>query len=415
MSKPAPGEPKDERATPEQPRGPKRWGRCLVSALVALHLLAIVSAVTSAPTPTAPAPLPALQVNEVFRPYLQATFLTNPYRFYAPDPGATNIFWVRLQYHDGTVRWYVIPDRNEYTFRMPYQRHLSVTMLLAPYLVPNPQNPSVRPMGRDGKPILRSYVRHIAETYARDGNPVERVELYDVQHWPLRPEAVRLGWEQNDLRSFDPWYYGEFRPNGSWAVAPDGRFMNDDEWLYQQQLPMSAVVVRMLQADIYPILNQQPYANRFDVIADEAPAPEGAPGQTVPGLNIPAPVREVLIRYPYLLDPQLAQRTAEKLKTNPDLKIWLVQQMVLDPRVRNWLVAGFRTDPRLERWLIAGEPLAPELRDLIVAQAQADPQLEDWFTIALLRWEVVQAVESGDNHTYKQELQRRGQYTPANW
>src|SRR5512140_1404644 len=88
---------------------PSRSVRRGVSALIAAHLLAIGVAVTSYSSPNFAAPLLAVRASGPLQPYLQATFLNNAYRFFAPNPGTPTVFWFRIQYDDRSVRWVDLP------------------------------------------------------------------------------------------------------------------------------------------------------------------------------------------------------------------------------------------------------------------------------------------------------------------
>src|SRR5947209_20506488 len=123
---------------PESPAPPRLVVRGLVSVLLVVHLFAILTAVTSFSTFNFPANRLAVWANQPFRPYLQATFLNNAYRFFAPNPGTPTVLWLRLQYCDRTIRWVEVPGTCESWVRVAYQRRLNFTVLLGQHLAPDP-------------------------------------------------------------------------------------------------------------------------------------------------------------------------------------------------------------------------------------------------------------------------------------
>ena len=114
---------------------PTHWVKVVASLFVAWHFYSIFGAVTATSTSMLhPAPLPALQIARTSYMYREALFLHNAYRFYVPDPGPVQTMWFRLEYEGPKGRsiayWYELPRRDDFSFRMSYQRHLSVSMLL---------------------------------------------------------------------------------------------------------------------------------------------------------------------------------------------------------------------------------------------------------------------------------------------
>ncbi|MER3415620.1 MAG: hypothetical protein C4297_05335 [Gemmataceae bacterium] len=210
----------------QQPRGvpgPRQLSglsRTAISLAILAHFFAIFTAVTAAGNRVFPAPPLAVTMNEWVRPYLQLVFLTNPYRFYAPEPGPTNLMWFRVQYKDGTVRWFEFPRREDFVLRMPFQRGIALTMLLDSQMEPDMMRPNQYIVSPTGKICVASYIRHVARTVAPgDGRPadpqlVEEIQAYNVDHLILEPRQVQQGWGAYDLRLYRFVYLGSYNAEG---------------------------------------------------------------------------------------------------------------------------------------------------------------------------------------------------------
>lgn len=267
------------------PTGPRPWVKWVVSLVIVVHFMAILTVVTSAASGNfAPSPI-ALKVNEPFRPYTQITFLTNPYRFYAPEPGPTNLLWLRLTHEDQSVRWVELPNRDEFILRMPYQRHLSIAMMVEQptRFVP----PNHREMNRNVQICLSSYARYVAKADERvkpDGTPnrVTGVDLYYAPHRQLWPDEIRLGMDFNDIRTYMFTYAGHYNPEGVRTdVAPTQRG-------YAALRATSEVVAQILEEDVLPLLKDRAPSERLYVLEE---------------VRIPKPIRELAAKAPELLDP----------------------------------------------------------------------------------------------------------------
>jgi hypothetical protein len=290
----------------QTPAGPPRWAKRVISLLIALHFMAILSVVTSASSGNYPAPPLAIWFNAPFRPYTQFTFLTNPYRFYAPEPGPTNLLWFRVVYEDKTARWVEVPDRDAHSMRMPYQRHLSVAMLVD-QMAPQITN-DTRLLYPVGQICITSYVRHVARTQERtrpDGTriAVSSVELYFAPHRQLWPDEFRLGMEFNDIRTYALYHAGSYTPDGS-RIDPFGQ---DNPGLLRWERT-SGFVATLLTADVYPIVQHLDPAARASVVDQ---------------LEIPKPIRHLLAKAPELLElrpspPTLEARIREAVESRDE-------------------------------------------------------------------------------------------------
>jgi hypothetical protein len=255
---------------PPERQGLPLWGKVVVSIVVLLHFFAILTAVTGAGSVNFPAPELALHVKDFYtRPYLHFTFLTNPYRFYAPNPGPTNLVWFRLTYADGSVKWAETPRRKDWPIRMPYQRHLCVVMLFDQMAISaSPEDPAVRRLTNEGKIVASSMVRYMARKHGRtldDGtpNPVTEVAIYNVMHSIMEPWQVQNDWDLNDLRLHTPLYVGTFTADG---IQLDAGTTTIE---YRVASDMAAYI---LSRDLYPLFRKYPGRDRGELM-DEVGAP----------------------------------------------------------------------------------------------------------------------------------------------
>lgn len=272
------------RSARENHVGPRWWVKALLSLLICGHWFAICTAVIAAGTPQFPPPLPAVWARlYLTQPYLNFVFLTNPYRFYAPNPGPANLVWFRLEYADGSVRWLEVPDRQQWRLRMPYQRHLCVALLFDQMGESvSAQDPTVRRLSPQGKVAASSFARYVARKYPKadvQGNPipVSRVSIYTVMHSVMEPYMVQKGWDVYDLRLYTPFYIGTFGPDG---------VQLDKGTEYMEYRVVSDLVAHMLATDIYPQFRKYPDRDRSEILAE---------------LGIPRPIRAMFYRFPELL------------------------------------------------------------------------------------------------------------------
>jgi hypothetical protein len=271
------------------PAGPPRWARWLISVLVLAHFFAILTAVTGAGSQNYPAPPTAVKLGAyVTRPYLHMTFLNNPYRFYAPNPSPPNILWFRIKYEDGTVRWVEVPRKFDYPFRLPYQRHLALTLLFDQFsepAIPTIEEPLARQLSPEGRIAIASYIRHVARRHQRldeEGKPQKvEIQFYNVYHQIMDPWQIRQGWQVMDLRTYAPAYYGTFNGEGVQIDKGTSRIQNK---------PISELTAFALATDIYPVFRAHPDTDRAELLRE---------------LGIPTPICALLVQFPELRNPDL--------------------------------------------------------------------------------------------------------------
>lgn len=233
--------------------------RTAVSLFIVYHFVGILCAVASAP----PQSWTTGQLYEIlFRPYLQAVYLTNAYHFYSPEPGPAQMLWFRLEYEpdeDKTrySRWVKIPNLDENgravdydadgkARRLPrveYTRRLSLVenassptgamppqfetykfnRLRAGEAVNIPINPSmpIDMQYREPAPVaklwLSAYVRHVARTYKHEQRPEKQViavKVYRVLHQIMAAHELAGGRSFEDPSTYHPYYQGEYEPDG---------------------------------------------------------------------------------------------------------------------------------------------------------------------------------------------------------
>ncbi|MCS7016785.1 MAG: hypothetical protein RMJ19_11785 [Gemmatales bacterium] len=204
------------------PLTPKKWIKVALSLFVAWHFYGIFTAVTGQSTSMIhPAPLPALQLARTTYWYQHLLFMHNAYRFYVPDPGPVQTLWFRLQYEGQHGRrvayWYEVPRREDFFWRMSYQRYMSVTMLVQ-MMGPDPTDQTK--LHPTSETLLSSYVRHVAHKFPRhpevpEAGPLQRIELYLVSRttYPTGYDIQR-GLTLDDPRWYRPVYYASYTSSG---------------------------------------------------------------------------------------------------------------------------------------------------------------------------------------------------------
>jgi hypothetical protein len=294
-------------AAADQAGLPPAWVQLLVSLLVCSHFAAILVTVGGASSPNFPAPVPLVKSSRVVRPYLQTIFMTNAYRFYAPDPGPTDLLWVRFKFADGSVRWRELPRRADFPLRMPFQRQLALFLLMNLYLeqapldlttlegatesvAPTSSTPRLR-LNALGRICFRSVVRHLAaDAAAPDRGTPKEIDVYRVSHLIITPQQKRLGWRTDDPRLYQIYFVGTFAANG------DRAFENEETpWKPRHVQGLFAEIV---QDDLSRWLAKRDVSDREKLAA------------ALEEFGLPLPMR-----WPILEDPSLL-----KIKSRLDLE-----------------------------------------------------------------------------------------------
>jgi hypothetical protein len=269
------------------------------------------------------------QLTSVFRPYLKFMWLDNAYRFYAPEPGATEVIWFYLRYQDGSARWYQVPRREDFTLRMPFQRYMSValhaTMKTESKVVPFKEDASALTVAlRENRPKLKyvldstgliyfqSYVRHVARKHAAHPAthaPLAAVDVYRVTYELRGPFDVRQNIDMYDPRLVTVHAFGSFDPGGT-LIDESGRVTAEQRGI--EVRATDELFVDLMQNDLLPLLEANaslPAGHRKTV--KQILAQYGVPYPLVqPILKLPDEEQERFFDKPYDRESLLARYAA---------------------------------------------------------------------------------------------------------
>lgn len=241
---------------------PWRVNRIVLTVLILAHFGGIAVAVTSPHNSWL-----SLQLwNYVYRPYLQFSYLSNAYHFYAPEPGPTPLLWFCIEYEpepDGrrNLRWVKIPsldqdgiprrpDGSRLWPNLEFTRRLSLAESANhPGEVPHPTNFQIllqerlkagerrgipmsdemfadsqfRQPRRDDLLYLESYVRHVAQFYPHEKKHLKviGIKVYKVIHSILSAPQFAQGLEPSDPTSYAPFFMGDYDPDGKLKPAKE--------------------------------------------------------------------------------------------------------------------------------------------------------------------------------------------------
>ena len=279
------------------------WLKWCVSILVSWHFFAVLSAVVAPPVrESPPSPLAMGIYSRVTRTYLEFLYLTNCYRFYAPDPPVFAVAWFRLEHADGSARWVELPD-GKYAIHMRNQRRLGIGLMLQSGLQPSPTQPQEMVLTPMGRVFAESCVRYVAREHGQAASPVTDVQLYLTGHRVREPAEIQMGRQATDLRLYLPRYIGRYDAEG----VSKATTVEDEKHIDHPTIPISLFAATVLREDVYPSLKDVPEPDRM---------------KKVEAMDLPAPVRDVLRAFPKLLEPvadsDLQQRIREMLEARDD-------------------------------------------------------------------------------------------------
>ncbi|HVJ80653.1 MAG TPA: hypothetical protein VNC50_06245, partial [Planctomycetia bacterium] len=190
------------------------WRRRAVSLIIVVHATAILLAILAGGARRSPPPLVFAAGYLAAGPYLRTMHLDNPYRFFAPDPGATVTLWIRTERQDSEGRtfadWREYPDRQESTFRQGYERGLVRAARVCGGIGPDASDPSelaLSPLGVDTLTgIVKARIESVARYAAGNARPTDGVitgvEVYVVQRRLPGPDECAAGMGLYDLRLY---------------------------------------------------------------------------------------------------------------------------------------------------------------------------------------------------------------------
>ncbi len=204
--------PDDTRSTQDSP-----WWIWLVSALLLLHLTAVIVPPLTMQTSNSPA---VTHVMDGLAPYVDSAFLNHGYAFFAPNPPeASHLIKYRVEFNDGRPPVeHTFPDLERHWPRLLYHRHFMLSEQLRMAFVPPTPPPGATPeqtgfwRGQRDRYEARwnSFERHLL---ARHGG--DQITMTRVLHF-VPPPIV--GEDELDLR--DPRSYVELDENGNLVNPP---------------------------------------------------------------------------------------------------------------------------------------------------------------------------------------------------
>jgi hypothetical protein len=266
-----------------QPGQTKWYVKLIISLIILFHLSAIITHVIAGG-----GPFVMKQISSWYRPYLKTMWMDNAYRFYAPDPGSTEVLWYKLQYEDGSTRWTQVPRREDFYLRMPFQRTMSIALLGSMMIEKEPVNPkddsaSVASvlvnnqmtyrtiLNPQGEIYFRSYARHIGHKehlHPATGSPLVSMDCYLVHYNIRTPYQMRTNINMYDPRILDIQFMATFSVDGTMSNFQQGfkEKMADD------------LFIELAQNEILPMLeanNKLPIEQRKSIaqILDEYGVP----------------------------------------------------------------------------------------------------------------------------------------------
>jgi hypothetical protein len=282
-----------------QGRRPSIWTQRVISFLILFHLTSLFIALIWSIVGDRSIPRAVKRLTSPLRTYSRAVYMGGNYRFFAPTPPPSKKLYFRLVRHDGTVHWIDFPSRRSYETSTIYHRFWKI-----------PQNGVKRVIGRnrrqrlllttDSQIVVASLVRYIGRPRGlpgerRHANPVDRLDVYEVDHQLMSIGQARKGWSTNDLRLFRFFHLGRYTVDGD--RLDSGRV---------RRLTASAFVDDMLRNDLLPVLEHRPNREQFSVKL-----------QVAHEIGIPDPILAFMANTPDILNgppDQLATRIGRAIK-----------------------------------------------------------------------------------------------------
>jgi len=258
---------------PARPSQPNLFVKVLISLVILFHLSAILTHVIAGG-----GPFVMKQISSWYQPYLKTMWMDNAYRFYAPDPGSTEVLWYKLQYEDGSTRWTQVPRREDFYLRMPFQRHMSIALLgsmmiekeavspkedsasVASVLVNN-QMTYRTILNPKGEIFFRSYARHIGykeHLHPATGSPLVSMDCYLVHYNIRTPYQMRMNMDMYDPRVLDIQLMATFSVDGTLSNFQQG---------FKDKLA-DDLFIELVQNEILPMLeanNKLPVEQRKSI------------------------------------------------------------------------------------------------------------------------------------------------------
>ena len=172
---------------PQTPAMPRPAVRVIVSALVIFHVLAVFVG----PWAMQPSSELATTFGRTLQPYLDALFLANGYRFFAPEPGPSHLVRYEATLADGRLVTGEFPDRRHHFPRLLYHRHFMLSEFAN--TLSGPQAARER-----AELVARGYAAHLANAL-----DARTVRLYLRRHYVPRVDEVRRGMLLSDKSLYE--------------------------------------------------------------------------------------------------------------------------------------------------------------------------------------------------------------------
>ncbi len=166
---------------------PRPAVRRLVSVLVALHVAVVFIGPWAMPPQASQL---GGTLARLCQPYLEALFLANGYRFFAPEPGPSHLVRYELTMDDGTTRSGVFPDRQQERPRLLYHRYFMLSEF-----VNTLETGAPRPIA---EAYAQSYAKHLARQYE-----AKSVALFLRRHYVPRMSEVQQGMKLTDKKLYE--------------------------------------------------------------------------------------------------------------------------------------------------------------------------------------------------------------------
>lgn len=238
--------------------------RIVVSLLVLFHFGGILTATTAVQAHNGQVPwLPTTVWHNIYRPYVNFTYLNNAYHFYSPEPGPPSLVWFQVRFEDddddpktpAPTHWIRLVRREDFPTRQQYQRMLSLTESVNQYVqtqnlpaqkwqqisqrrksvmipgnnirVPKSSQIDLHPDWFEhnqyreptdlAKRYLASYARYVCNSAKHPDHPdlaVKSVRVYRLTHDLIQAWDLANKKSPTDPDLFYAFYMGEYDPEG---------------------------------------------------------------------------------------------------------------------------------------------------------------------------------------------------------
>ena len=202
----------DEPQTPEI-----TWsvpGRVVASLLVAFHVFAVFVAPWSSPPPASA--LSEACANAMY-PYLKAVAIDNGYRFFAPDPGPSNLVRYEIEYADGRTESWEFPDPSRHWPRLYYHRQFMLSETLAGMYSEAESIPPLETLSAEDRKLAEAQLaggellkRSVARYLLLQHDGAQRIKMHLRRHLIPTPADIQGGMQIDDERLYEETTLAEY-------------------------------------------------------------------------------------------------------------------------------------------------------------------------------------------------------------